>query len=58
VSEFKACQWWRVVDADGTVWYETADESAARKALAVVPRGELQRLFKRTEREWRSEGKG
>lgn len=52
-------RWWRVIYADNRlrpkVWCETSSEDEARAALQTCPGGGvLQRLYVRTQREWRS----
>jgi hypothetical protein len=44
-------RWWRVVDADGSLWCETSDESEARDAIR--PGDKLQRLWAVAQQEWR-----
>ena len=52
-GEFEPGRWWRVTYAGG-VWCETSDERQAREALTACPSaGPLQRLYSRTQSQWR-----
>jgi hypothetical protein len=52
-GEFEPGRWWQVTYAGG-LWIETSREDEARRALAKCPSpGVLQRMYERTQREWR-----
>jgi hypothetical protein len=49
-----AGRWYRVLDDDGKLWMETSDPQEARDE-AIKTGYRLERLWVRTEYEWRSE---
>jgi hypothetical protein len=63
-SEWKPGRWWRVTLPDGTLWMETSDPQEAQYGL-IDEDGErmghpdgarIQRLWERSESEWRDHG--
>jgi hypothetical protein len=46
-------KWWRVTAPDGSLWCETSNEQEARDAMRSGDT--LQRLYERSESEWRGE---
>lgn len=63
-DEWEPTRWWRVMGDDPSgprwanrrvLWCETSDEQEARSALETCSDGVLQRLYRRTEQEWRLE---
>jgi len=50
-GDWVATRWWRVIDPDGKLWCETSDEKEARDRMR--PGDTLQRLWQRSDREWR-----
>jgi hypothetical protein len=49
-DDFEPTRWWRVM-RDGRLWSETSSESDARSRM--VSGDVLERLYERTESEWR-----
>lgn len=54
-DEMEPGRWWRVVAHGDRLWCETSNEDEARRALLMCPYDFpwLERLFERSEREWR-----
>ncbi len=46
-------RWWRALDSTGAIWIETSSEREARAALR--PGDRLQRLYVRSESQWRDD---